>query len=258
VLDVISRINRLPVWRRSVRLWDCDIVPSSLDRLAALLLHRAGWMGQEASALFRSHLRAGMTVVDVGANQGIYTLLLSRLVGGTGKVYAFEPEPVLYGCALANCRRNGATNVELLPYALGAQKGHLHLDISSLNTGDNRIRRDASAGTRVEVRPLDSLIRGQVDFIKIDVQGWEFEVLRGMTRILEENPRIVLCFEFWPYGLRAAGEDPLDLLRYLETRGFVLREVQRGGVLADIDPAALLARLSGTRYTNLLAARPSK
>ena len=94
-----------------------------------------------------------------------------------------------------------------------------------LNSGDNRLCADpAEAGAiPVDVVTLDDALAGErVDFVKLDVQGWELEALRGATRILAENPAVQLFVEFWPYGLRRAGSTPLDLITFLQKVGFSL------------------------------------
>ena len=73
-----------------------------------------------------------------------------------------------------------------------------------------------------------------VHFIKMDVQGWEWEALQGMQRTLERSPELVIFFEFWPAGLRRAGADPVAVLRWLESLGFTLRHP----VKADEHPIA--------------------
>lgn len=73
---------------------------------------------EEETEIFKKHLRGGMTVLDIGANVGYYTLLASDLAGPRGKVYAFEPEPVNYRILCENLKINGTENVAAFPKAL--------------------------------------------------------------------------------------------------------------------------------------------
>ena len=99
----------------------------------------------------------------------------------------------------------------------------LNVDHCTYDRGDGRNRFDVSAVT------LDGYFKPgrEINFIKIDVQGYEFQVLKGARRIIEENQELVIILEFWPYGLRKAGTDPKDLLKLIEYFGFTFRLINR-------------------------------
>ena len=128
-------LNHARLWRRSVLLWDCRVRAASLDRLLFLALHRAGWMGAEEVAVLRRLVRPGMQVVDVGANVGLYSLLLGRLVGERGCVYSFEPEPHLCATLRENCGSNGITNVVPFEYAAGPSNARQRFQRATFNSG---------------------------------------------------------------------------------------------------------------------------
>jgi FkbM family methyltransferase len=143
----------------------------------------------------------GDTVFDIGANIGLVTMLLSRLVGGAGKVFAFEPNPPSFEALSAALVRNRATNVELQRCALGAQSEERDLSIPTENAGAASLSlafsTTSGSKTRVAVRTLDEFVaeRGikRIQFVKIDVEGFESEVLRGSKRALESiRPEIIL------------------------------------------------------------------
>src|SRR5258708_847593 len=112
VLTLVAQLNLLPMWRRQLAVWDRQMLAPSLDRLLCLALHRWGIMGKSDRAFLEQRIMPGMTVIDVGANLGIYTLLFSGLVGRSGKVIAIEPEPDMFASLEHNCRANNALNVE--------------------------------------------------------------------------------------------------------------------------------------------------
>ena len=178
-----ARFNRLPIWHRRVRVWGADFRACSLDRLVYLTLHRLGFMGKEERAFFESQIKPGMNIAEAGANIGVYTIQLSRLAGPEGRVFAFEPDPHLFACLCENLDRAEVTNVEAHHCALGSAPGKLSLAWDGLNSGDTHLSREAQAGAaQVDVARLDTVLAGKrVDFFKLDVQGWELEVLRGMT-----------------------------------------------------------------------------
>ncbi|HLK46647.1 MAG TPA: FkbM family methyltransferase [Bryobacteraceae bacterium] len=253
-------MNRWPIWRRRVRVWDCEATAISFDRLLNLWLHRLGWMGESTRAYFEESIRPGMTVVDVGANQGLYALLFSRLTGAPGRVYAFEPDPDLYRAAVANCKANHAVNVTLFPLALGSKESRLTLWRSLVNAGDNRLAPGSPNPSRqpveVPVKPLDTVLAGaSIDFMKIDVQGWEWEVIQGMQGVLEQPRGLTIWLEFWPEGLRAAGADPVRLLQFLSQRGFRIHATGAAELQPVTDFESLTRRYPGARYTDLAAIR---
>ena len=91
--SLLFELNHAAIWQRAIKVWDRRIRAASLDRLVFLALHRTGLMGKEEAELLKKLVNPGMQILDVGANIGLYTLLLSRLTGEAGRVFAFEPEP---------------------------------------------------------------------------------------------------------------------------------------------------------------------
>ena len=206
--------------------WGGPFQPSSADRLAYLWLHKLGIMGRER-ALLEAQVQPGMVVADIGANIGLYTHLLARCAGERGFVYAFEPDPSSIRVPRDELPDQPVENVRLDNVALGARDDNLTLTRSHFNSGDNRLsrRESSTAGGQVSVpvRPLDALLEGRLlDFIKIDVQGWELEVFKGMRGQLAASRPLRIYFEFWPVGLRAAGSDPAELLAFLKQYGLSL------------------------------------
>ena len=256
----LARFNQLPLWRHDVDVWDFRMSAVSLDRLVNLQLHRLGWMNAGIRAFLQRTVQPGMRVVDIGANQGLFTLLLSRLVGPSGRVVAFEPDPELFHTLERNCRVNQASNVTLHNLGLSSQAGRLVLYRSLFNAGDNRLAKGLPEGSfrqeLVNVATLDE-IAGQepIDFIKMDVQGWEWEVVQGMRSALAANSTIRILLEFWPQGLIRAGCNPQQLLSHFRQFGFDLCEV--GSADRITDDQAYCRGFSNERYVDLIATRPS-
>lgn len=175
------------------------------------------WSDRAARAQLRRLVGNGMTVLDVGANVGVYTRLLSRAVGPGGTVIAFEPSGENHRRLLQLTR--GLGNVTVVRAAVGEATGTAQLYVSKDLNVDHRTY-DAGTGSEVQevdiVRLDDRIAPGtRIDFMKIDVQGYELQVLRGALRVLRENPQLRLFMEFWPHGLRQAGTGPRELLDFL-------------------------------------------
>jgi FkbM family methyltransferase len=175
----------------------------------------------------RSWVRPGMTVIDVGANIGEYSLFMADLVGPKGRVIAVEPEPENFA-RLCKAVRHLA-HVEKIHAAASASRGKLLLFLSEKLNVDHHTYDDGEGRPCLEIEAIaldDHVPIGAcVDLIKIDVQGAELSALKGAERILRENHDIKVLFEYWPFGLRRAGHEPLELISYLRSLGFGIRSV---------------------------------
>jgi FkbM family methyltransferase len=210
------------------------------------------WSDREERALFQRIVKPGMTVLDVGANIGIYTRFFASLVGPNGKIVAFEPEARNFGMlkrAIA-----GLPQVTAIRAAIARKSGELKLFIADDLNVDHHTYDDGEGRRAVSVPAIsiDEYVESgaRVDVIKIDIQGAELEALEGAHRVMTENSDIQILVEFWPYGMRRAGAEPQHLLSLLSQLGFQWRAVGR-----DVARDAMLIDDHPDRYTNLLAWR---
>jgi FkbM family methyltransferase len=203
-----------------------------------------------------------MTFLDIGANVGYYTALALRMSDGEGRIVALEPDPNSFEYLEQTVKRNGGLNTTCVPKAAGVRRDRLPLYLSKDNRGDNRLYEHEfqTETCLVEVAPVDELLDelgiDTVDLIKIDVQGYEGHVVRGMASAIRHSDQLVIMMEFWPDGLRRAGSDPLGLLRTLREWGLTLFMLTPGGSLIPVpDDQTLIERFPGRRYTNLVAVK---
>jgi FkbM family methyltransferase len=222
ISHLASSLNRSSLARSWVSVWGNVILSPSFDRTLYLWLHRLGWMGAAERRELSEGIRAGMHVVDVGANIGLYTGLFSRLVGCDGSVISVEPVDANWQSLRRSIERNQWTNVELHHCALAAASGHARMVCDPLNSGNNRIEPVAAAEADTStLKTLDEIVAGRrVDLLKIDVQGWEAAVLRGGVRTLRENRPMRIFVEIWPSGLEKAGSSPREIYGILHEAGF--------------------------------------
>lgn len=177
------------------------------------------WEPYETS-LVVTHLKSGDVFLDIGANIGYYTLLASAIVKDDGIVVACEPDEANFRLLCENLSLNQLDNVIVVQAAVSDYDGSGHLFISPDNKGDHRLYNsgDSRVKTTVEVingRRLGT-VSDRVDFIKIDTQGAEYHILRGLENIVTANKRhLKMIVEFWPFGLRMAGASGHQLLDVL-------------------------------------------
>jgi FkbM family methyltransferase len=208
----------------------------------------------EETQFFIENIKEGMRVVDVGANIGYYTTLFSRLVGPSGSVIAFEPDPTNFSLLEKNCKTNGCRNVTLENLALSDRDGEAKLHLSDVNRGDHRMSSsDDSLQTIVikTVRLADYLKQDdRFDLLKMDIQGHEFHALKGMGDLLDAK-KVTLVMEFWPEELKKAGSDPVELLEHLISRDFEIRDSENESAVIEAEQSAIWAA-SVKYYTNLI------
>lgn len=215
------------------------------------------------TALFKREIKPGQVVLDIGANIGYYTLIAAKLVGPKGHVYAFEPDPTNFALLKKNVEANGHQNVTLFPKALSDKNGKGRLYLNPTNKGDHRLfdSGDGRSSVTVTKARLDDILLKldrQVHFIKMDVQGAEASVLRGMKDLLGRSRTLKLVTEFSPGGLRLQGADPQGYLKALQKSGFKLQEIpSKGGALKPVDTKRLVARLGddSNAYANLFCVK---
>ena len=252
--------NELAVWRTSQRVWGLRLHAATFDRTLYLALHRLGLMGAPERAALDRLARPGMTVLDVGANLGLYTAYLARAVGPAGRVIAFEPDPDLFALLRENCAANAVANVDARNLALGAAHGRMVLSRLTLNSGDNHLGDAADSAFRrpleVEVAALDALMGGlRPDLVKVDVQGWELKVLRGMQALLGECARVGIYLEVCPLLLRRAGDGPGELFDYLGALGFTVYSCATWEPMGRGAFLELVGRLRGLGHVDVFVSR---
>jgi FkbM family methyltransferase len=197
------------------------------------LLHQlqTGTFERFECELFVDAIRPGMTVLDLGANIGYYTLLASRAVGHVGSVYAFEPDPRSFRSLCANVEVNGARNVRTFEAAVSARPGSrtLYLSETATHSGLHRSMGDANPTPHpIDTVALDDLHIARVDVVKMDIEGEEPAALDGMRETLRRNPQVIVFLELSPSALTASGRDAEAFAAYLQTRFVSTRVIDEG------------------------------
>jgi FkbM family methyltransferase len=213
------------------------------------------WSDRSERSLLGEIIKPGMVVVDVGANIGIYTNFLADLVGPGGTVFAFEPSRLNFSRLRSNVRSDNVTMIEA---AVGETSGTAQLFLSHEANVDHRLYDSGDGRSAVDVSlvSLDDYFPAgsRVDFIKVDVQGHEYSVLKGAERIFKDNPHLVCVLEFWPFGLAKAGVAPKDLMSLIADLGFAHEVIgSRSAMITHPDSGSF----PESEYCNLIIKRPT-
>jgi FkbM family methyltransferase len=226
------------------------------------------WEPLETEVISRL-LKQDADFVDVGANIGWYSLLAGKLLGRRGIVHAFEPAAENVALLARNVALNCLANVRITPCAVGGATGSARIFYSPINKGDHRAypSDEERPSQEIGMIKLDDYFRAEPPrplVVKVDTQGFEYDVLSGMRNTLAAlGSEVVLVIEFWPYGLTQNGVAAAILLDLLLQAGFepsllVGDDVTlRRTSLLDLAAAAHSTLAPETqRFVNLVLSRP--
>ena len=205
-------------------------------------------LGDKAEKVLFDFVQQGMNVIDIGANIAGTSLNLAKRTSPGGKVFSFEPSPYNYQQAAENISLNNFSNIKLINQGLGNIKTTAYLyDVNSNNRGMARILnngdRDGSyEKAAVEIDTLDSSMQKfdipSPSLIKIDVEGYEFKVLKGgQETIMKHRP--VLFIELDDNNLREQGNNARELIQSLITLEYSIMDARTGSIIDE-----------NTNYTN--------
>ena len=191
----------------------------------------AGWFEYDTLAWCHRLVSPGAIALDIGAHIGYYSWNLSRLVSTTGKVISYEPSPENYPILVSNCLSMRASNVVPINAAVSDMNGEVDLYVSpgnsnhSLNPGYTHYEQVIKVPALNLASHLPSLGISAVNFVKIDTEGSEIRVLRGMRNTIRNSPSLAMVVEMNPVALAAAGFTPADLLTTIKSLGFLPRVI---------------------------------
>ncbi len=204
---------------------------------------------EKEMALLPRLIDEGDHVLDIGANFAYYSTRLSALVGGAGKVTAFEPIPFTHDVCFALLKKLGATNVALFQKGVGARDDQVEFsvplqDFGAMSAGqahmaernnelegkENYYSFNRATEFTCHVVALDDFLtldERPLSFVKIDIEGAEFYALQGMRRLLEEHRPVVLI-EIQPFFLEGFGIEESALVKLIDHLGYDLYLYNKG------------------------------
>lgn len=177
-------------------------------------------------------VKFGMTVIDIGANRGWYTILFSKLVGASGKVFAFEPDPQAFKILKRNVEANSFTsNIAIFQQAVSNFSGTANFvikrdsTVSHLEQSDEKILVNGNRLLKTTCVDLAEFIKNKnlekVDVVKIDVEGAEMQVLEGFRPLIQRGIRPILLLEIIEKNLRKYNASIGDLMDFFEKIQYV-------------------------------------
>jgi len=207
-------------------------------------LYLIGTYEPEVVGYLCDNLKEGMTVIDIGANIGLFSLIAADLVGSSGRVIAYEPYPETFTAFCSNIALNQYQNITAVQSAISSYGGKLQISVCSdcdLNTIVSSTNGDS---IEVSCETLDSSLEkldvNKCDLIKIDIEGAELFAIQGMGRTLTRNPKLSVLVELHDDQINALGGTREDILNFFLQNGFKLYELtirQGKVVLHPIDQA---------------------
>src|SRR5205823_2437284 len=177
----------------------------------------------EMSRAMTNILTAGDSFIDVGANEGWFSILGSFLVGSRGQVVSVEPQERCWPVILRNLTLNRRLNCTVAPYAVGAQEGNASLSLypsinAEASTMVSAARWALFPRQKTIIITLDALMMekgfSKVKLLKIDCEGYEFEALKGAAESLRRKAFENLLIEYHPRQLRELGQNPGEIEAY--------------------------------------------
>ena len=162
----------------------------------------------ETTDIVKTHVKEGMTCIDIGASIGYFTLLMSRQVGPTGRVISIEPTDFQQPYLLKNIKNNGYQD---------------RVEVHNVGAWDKteRVMMPRNAPPYVQTNspcmPVDDIVNGRkIDFIKLDADGPEPKILKGLVKTFENNPQLKMTIEYYPKYQLDAGLDPADFREIID------------------------------------------
>ncbi len=239
IVGAIYQVYKVLHLHFSYRLADHNTVRFLPKGQIAFALFMNGFEKREL-ALYQVLIKQGDVIIDAGANIGLYSILGSRIVGEKGKVYSFEPSGANFDILKKNIQLNKCNNIVPVNMGLGDKTGEILELFQEEGSGDaekyvfrSSINETAVSAPdskvmhvseKISLETLDNfrskMNLSKIDFLKIDVEGFEYFLLKGAENALKENPGMIILFECASHLAERAGVTKAEVLQFLEGLGF--------------------------------------
>ena len=207
-------------------------------------------------SLMKQYIKSNDIVLDIGANIGFYAEILSGIVGSNGKVHCFEPDVTNFKHLKKRCK--ALSNVFINNKAVADKTQTLKIYTSKKLNVDHRTYKpdDYDQEINIDAVSIDEYLNGQpINFIKMDIQGFEMSAIKGMIETLK-NPDLKLLSEFWPYGMRKAGTNVLAYFQFLKQYQFYIYLIDNNALVElTEEKVKTFLDLPESSYMNIFASK---
>jgi FkbM family methyltransferase len=196
----------------------------------------------EMTSVIAEILKPGDTFVDMGSNEGYFSIYGAFLCGPSGKVYAIEPQSRLWNVIIKNQVLNDQTNIQLLPYGIGSAKTELTMNLyPELNTGASTFSSDYNFQIRfkflrsfmykkekikiITMNTLKSTLPSKIKLLKVDIEGFELEAIKGSTDLLASQTFENLLIEIHTGALKGMNQSEEELNDFIAKYGYKFRKI---------------------------------
>ncbi len=222
LVKILLRVRRIETITPEGKFW---LDPASYLGLR-LLEH--GVYEPDMLAVVKHFVSPGSAFVDVGANEGYFTVVGARQAGLTGRIVAVEPQARVRAVLLRNFELNGCTQISLAPYAVSDRPGQatMHLTPGVNNSASSLVQPTRYPLQRqiVECLTLEEILNQHTvatcDLLKVDIEGWEYEAVLGSPELFRQGRVKTVALELHPPLLRRRGLDAGRITGFLAECGY--------------------------------------
>lgn len=184
----------------------------------------------ESTKIIPEMVKQGNIIIEIGANIGYYAFIESRLVGQEGKIYAIEPSPSNFAKLVKNIKLNNYKNIECFQIGIGDRKTKAKMYVSThsnLNSLFYQKNRPILRTIKINILSLDEFLKDKSnpDFIRMDVEGYEYFILQGMKNTLKSKHPMKIFIELHPHIMRK--QQTTSVLNKLMENGFEIKKCFR-------------------------------
>ncbi len=198
-----------------------------------------GYIEKWTSLFFIKNINKQDVFLDIWANIWYFSLICSELVGEKGKVYAFEPVKNNIKSLEENININNISNIKVYDFALGNDNTNLNINIDPDNSAVNSIlvNKWKSVSEKIKIKKFDDLeiTDEKIKFLKIDVEWYEYEVLKWMENFIKRKNNLNIVMEFSPLFYKQIGIDPDEFIEYIYKFWFDTYKILSNGDIKNIN-----------------------